>query len=88
MFEYKVGIEETMSRAGVNQCREWQASESIGGERNGEGVGSRKSRHVESNLICRMNGVSTVILGGINTFYPTYCMVFTGKTIGRKGLTK
>jgi hypothetical protein len=56
MFEYEVGVEETMSRAGVDQC---QKNEGVGGERNCEGVGSGKSGHVESNLIGHTNGVNT-----------------------------
>jgi hypothetical protein len=59
MFEDEVGVEETMSRARVDQCRKRWADEGVGGEQNCEGVGSGKSGRVESNLVGRTNGVNT-----------------------------
>jgi hypothetical protein len=61
MFEDEAGVEETMSRAGVDQCQKRRADEGVGGERNCEGVGSGKSGCVESNLVGRMNGVNTAL---------------------------
>jgi hypothetical protein len=65
MFEDEVGVEEAMSRAGVDQCRKRRADEGVGVERNCEGVGSGKSGRVESNLVGRTNGVDTGSAAGV-----------------------
>jgi hypothetical protein len=82
MLEHEVRVKETMSRARVNQCQKWQANKGIGGEQNCDGVGSRKSGCIESNLVCHMNGVNTVIslCGGQRT--ADYFLVFHRSRFG------
>jgi hypothetical protein len=102
MFEYEVGIEEIMSTAGVDQCWKWWANEGIGCKRNCERVRSGKSRHVESNLVCRTNGVNTALSScrgwrtadyflsllreSLRTFLLSVCCVSFGFGGGRSGL--
>ena len=58
--QHELGVNETLSEAGVNQSLEGMVRDGIRDERNYEGV-IQKSRHIEFDLVIFTEGVNTVL---------------------------